>query len=92
MLSLKGSDFTDRSFCSKSRRARVALAGKSDTTEDEKKGNKVHHKQIRVRQDAKRSCEGKKKSQDSIQIAISGQIRISALGQKLLRWTNAFFN
>lgn len=36
-LSLKGSDFTDRSFWSRSRGADVALVGKSDTAEEEKK-------------------------------------------------------
>lgn len=37
LLSLKGSDFTDRSFWSRSRGADVALVGKSDTAEAEKK-------------------------------------------------------
>ncbi len=37
LLSLKGSDFTDRSFWIRSRGANVALAGKSDTAEEEEK-------------------------------------------------------
>lgn len=37
LLSLKGSDFTDRSFWSRSRGADVSLVGKSDTAEEEKK-------------------------------------------------------
>lgn len=42
LLSLKGSDFTDRSDWSRSRGASVALVRKSDTAER----NKVHFKQI----------------------------------------------
>lgn len=37
LLSLKGSDFTDRSFWSRSRGADVALVGKSDTAKEEEK-------------------------------------------------------